>query len=280
MAKQFSNREKALITSIYNAKDSNTYVLTNVFIQWLDPAGSIRYDMSRKELVFDYDKFKDSDIILNIKKEIISTALLVKYLEEEGYIYIIQDNISTTPPAFVGAQNIHNPLSVPIPPEIAHILDRSLYNVYVSYDLRFFVEKGFKTYEDLQLSKAAENLEASQKQIRISRGSLWVSTLTLVCTLIMSQCSGCVQYKQNEAVLNAIARVQANFCELNNKNTLELCTHIDSLGVSFNQYNTKNVNVTKTPAKRVSVKKQYNLIQIDTINCDGKQYIILPIKKF
>ena len=279
MAKQFSNREKALITSIYNAKDSNTYVLTNVFIQWLDPAGSIRYDMSRKELVFDYDKFKDSDIILNIKKEIISTALLVKYLEEEGYIYIIQDNTSTTPPAFVGAQNIHNPLSVPIPPEIAHILDRSLYNVYVSYDLRFFVEKGFKTYEDLQLSKAAENLEASQKQIRISRASLLVSALALVCTLIMSQCSNCSQYRQNEAMLNALAQFEDSLCTVNKDNTLKLSAHIDSLGVSFSKHNTQNVDVTKASPRRVTVKKQYNLIQIDTINCDGKQYIVLPIKK-
>lgn len=276
MAKQFSNREKALLTSIYDAKNSNTYVLTSVFAQWLDPAGSICYDLKKKALIFDLDKYNDPTVMLNIKKEIISTALLVKYLEDEEYIYIIKDDTSTPPPTIVGGQNINNPIQLPIPTEIAHILNRSFYNIYVSYDLESFVENGFRTYEDLQLTKAADNLEASQKQIFISRCSLAVSTLALICTLIVAQYSNCSQNKHNEAMLNAVSQFEANFCAINNQNTLELSAHIDSLGVSFNQY---TQNVTMPSPRRATIKKQYNLIQVDTINCDGKQYLVLPISK-
>ena len=80
-------------------------------------------------------------------------------------------------------------------------------------------------------------------------------------------------------MLEALARFEANFCAINNKNTLELGAHIDSLGISLSQKNTNNVSATKSHQKRVTVKKQYNLIQIDTISCDGKQYLVLPIKK-
>lgn len=277
MAKQFSAKERALITSIYNAKDSNTYVLTNVFAQWLDPNGGIRFDLEHGKLIYDLAIYGDHDAMLNIKKDIISTALLIKYLEDEGYIYIIQDETSVKQPSFVGAQNITRPISVSLPPEIAYIIARSLYNIYVSYDLRLFVENDFKTDEDLQLNKAAENLKASHKQIRISRASLLISALALISTLILSQCSSCEQNKYNKEVLNTLADFEANFCAVNNQNTLELSAHIDSLGVTFSKQNTQNIN--KPRAKRTAVKKQYNLIQIDTINCDGKQYIVLPIKK-
>ncbi len=279
MAKQFNRREKALITSIYNAKDSNTYVLTNVFEQWMDPAGAIRFDLAKGKLIFDLDIYKEANEILNVKKSIISTALLVKYLEDENYIYIIQDDTNAGQPNYVGAQNIRTPLIVDVPIEIGNIIKRSLYNVYVSYDLIALVENGFRTYEDLQLIQASTSLEAAKIQIKIGLASLFVSALALIFTLVINLHSNCAQNKHNETMLNTLAGFQANFCALNNENTLELCAHIDSLGVSFNQQNTKNVNVTKTTPQRVSAKKQYNLIQIDTINCDGKQFIVLPIKR-
>lgn len=276
MVKQFNNTEKALITSIYNAKDSNNYVLTNVFQKWLDTPG-IRFDLEHGQLVFDYEIYKDAEILLNIKKEIISTALLIKYLEENSYIYIIQDETSGEQPSYIGAQKMSTPLVVPIPQEIAMIIKRTLYTIYVSYSLISFVENGFRTYEDLQLDQAAITLKTSKRQLCISRWSLIVSALALVCSLLISHCSNCTQNKHNETMLNTLMKFEANYFALNNQNTLDVCAHIDSLGVSFNQHNTQNV--VKTSPKRVTVKKQYNLIQIDTINCDGKQYLVLPIKK-
>ena len=274
MAKQFSDREKALIISIYKAKDSNTYALMSVFSQWLDPRGGIRFSLEDVDLVYDLNIFKESNDVLTIKKEIIRVALLIKYLEDEGYIYIIQDESSTDLPPYVGAQEIQRPLQVALPPEISYIISRSLYNIYVSYDLIYFVENGFRTDEDLQLIQASKNLDASNKQIRISRGSLVVSTLTLLCTLLMSQFSNCSQQKHNESMLNALTNFEANYCAINNQNTLELSAHIDSLGVTLNNIK-QPANVVKKCNK--TIKRQYNYLRIDTMSCDGVKYIILPI---
>lgn len=280
MARQFSDKEKAIIRYICQHRNDYTFVLTNVFNQWFDRTG-VSFNAETGNVEYDVNHVNEADVnrILGDENGIIEIALLIKYLVDHGYIYLIKKDKDDFPKKPRGNNAIITILNS-LPSDIADIIRQTFRRVFVSYNLVAFVNNNFKTYEDLQLAQAAITLEASKRQIRISIGSLLVSALTLVCTLIMSQCSNCSQTKHDEAVLNAITGIQANFCALNNENTLELCAHIDSLGVSFNQYNTKNVNVTKSTPKRVTVKKQYNLVQIDTINCDGKQYIVLPIKKF
>lgn len=257
MVKQFSNKERDIISYIYNNRQNNTFVLTNVFNRWFDRTG-VSFNSETGDIIYSIQNLNqiNVDSILSDETGIIEVALLVKYLVDHEYIYLIKKEKEDLPQKLGGTWS-NLTITNTLPSDIVDIIRQTFRRIYVSYDLISFVENGFRTYEDRQLIQASENLEASQKQIRISRGSLWVSALTLVCTLIMSQCSNCSQNKHDEAVLNAIARVQTNFCTLNNKNTLELCTHIDSLGVSFNQYYTKNVNVTKSTPKRVTVKKQY-----------------------
>lgn len=272
MAKQFSDKEKQILIGIYNRKDSHTYALTNVFEQWLFRPG-IRLDLRTGYLTYDQDIYGNLDDYLAIRKEIITIALLIKYLEDQGCIYIIQDP-NSQPLPYIGEDNIAHPIDVALPKDITQIIKRSQYNIVVSYDFVQFVENDFKTYEDLQLIQASKNLEASNKQIRISRGSLIVSTLTLLCTLFMTQCSNCSQNKHDEAMLNALMELEANYYSTTNQNTLELCAHIDSLGVTMQHI--------KQPAKDVQkchkvIKKQYNYLRIDTMSCDGVKYIVLPL---
>ena len=132
MARQYSENEKALIASIYDAKDSNNYVLTNVFNPWLYEMQGISFNLQKGTCLFDKAVYNhDVDTMLNIKKNIIGTALLIKHLEDSGYIYIIQDRTSTNPPRYIGA-SIKTPVEVDFPMDIAWIIKRSLYNIYVS----------------------------------------------------------------------------------------------------------------------------------------------------
>ncbi len=276
MAKQFSNREKHIINFIYLHRDDPTFVLANVFSEWF--GRNVSLDLITGEVEHGIQDINDArvDDILNEETGIIEVALLIKYLVDKGYIYLIIKDKEDLPRK-LGANRSRISVANSLPKDIVDIVRQAFRRVYVSYDLVFFVEHEFKTYEDLQLTQAAENLEASQKQIRISRGSLLVSTLTLVCTLILSQYSNCSQNMHNKSMLKGLARFETNYCAVNNQNTLELSAHIDSLGVSFSQHNKQTTNKTNT--KHVTVKKEYNLIQIDTINCDGKQYLVLPVKK-
>lgn len=279
MARQFSDKEKAIIRYICQHRSDYTFVLTNVFNQWFDRTG-VSFNAETGNVEYDVNNINEADAnrILGDENGIIEIALLIKYLVDHGYIYLIKKDKDDFPKKPRGNNAIITILNS-LPSDIADIIRQTFRRVFVSYDLVAFVNNSFKTYEDLQLAQAAITLEASKRQIRISIGSLLVSALTLVSSLVLSHCSNCSQNRHNEAMLNTLAGFEANFCAVNNKNTLELSAHIDSLRVSFNQHNTQNVNITKASPKRVTVKKQYNLIQIDTINCDGKQYIVLPIKK-
>lgn len=53
MARQYSENEKALIASIYDAKDSNNYVLTNVFNPWLYEMQGISFNLQKGTCLFD-----------------------------------------------------------------------------------------------------------------------------------------------------------------------------------------------------------------------------------
>lgn len=277
MARQFSDKEKAIIRYICQHRNDYTFVLTNVFNQWFDRTG-VSFNAETGDVEYDVNTINEADAnrILSDENGIIEIALLIKYLVDHGYIYLIKKDKDDFPKKPRGNNAIITILNS-LPSDIADIIRQTFRRVFVSYDLVAFVNNHFKTYEDLQLAQAGITLEASKRQIRIGIGSLLVSALTLVSSLALSQFSHCSQNKHNEKVLNSLTQFETTFCAVNNKNTLELSAHIDSLGVTFNKQNTININ--KHRAKRSTIKKQYNLIQIDTINCDGKQYIVLPIRK-
>lgn len=277
MAKQFSSKEKHILQFIYLHRNDPTFVLVNVFNEWFDRAG-VSFDVETGDILYSLQDINEADVykMLSDESGIVEIALLIKYLVDNHYIYLIEKDKEDLPKK-LGGNWSRLTISNKLPPAIVEIIRQTFRRLYVSYDLIFFVENGFKTDEDLQLLKASENLKASKKQIYISRWSLAVSALALVCTLIVSQYSNCSQNQHNKSMLNALMRLEANYRAINNQNTLELSAHIDSLGVSFSQQNTRSVPTTNP--KRVTIKKQYNLIQIDTINCDGKQYLVLPIKK-
>ena len=172
--RQFSEQEKLLIYSIYQSKDSTNYILTNVFAKWLYGDETIGYDAKNGCLVFDMEQRKDAEEMLGIQKEIIETALLIKYLEDNGYIYLIEDSPAVGTPPYLGRKvpEEHAPLSVSLPPDIANIINRSFYRVYVSYALTQFVENDFKTYEELQLLASKDQLDKSSQQLSISEAQL------------------------------------------------------------------------------------------------------------
>ncbi len=172
--RQFSNQEKQLIYSIYQSKESNSYVLLNAFRHWFYGEDSIGYDVTTGKLVFDVNKKPSADDLLNIQKEIIQTALLIKYLEDNGLIYIIEDDATVENLEYIGKnlKQISVPLRVNLPKDIASIINRSRCRVYVSYALTLLVENDFRTYEELQLLASNEQLRASSQQLTISKAQL------------------------------------------------------------------------------------------------------------
>ena len=186
MIRQYSDSERNIMQSIYDAKDSHNYVLTNVFAHWLFNMPGIHFDLTKGSCIFDLSIYSDATTILSIKKEIIGTALFIKHLEDSGYIYIIQDQTSTPPPASIGARSITKPLEVDLPKDIAFIIMRSLYNVYVSYPLIYLIENEFKSFEDLQLLAANQQVRHAKITTRISVITCAIAIITLAIQIIQN----------------------------------------------------------------------------------------------
>lgn len=245
MARQYSNEERALIKSIYRARKSNNYVLTNVFDQWLNKKPGICFDLKKGNCIFDGDIYIDVNTILDIKKEIIGRALFVKHLEDNSYIYIIQDDTSTNPPKYVGAQSIKNRVIVAFPKDIVFIIQRSLYNIYVSYPLSLLVENNFKTYEELQL-------ETANKQTKYAMHTLCVAILTLITSLILPHCS---RDKENKFQIQKILLQTNNILENSTENIL---TSIDSLNATGNHFKLQNEDVIQNLKRQERLLKTMN----------------------
>lgn len=259
--KQFSQEEKQLIYSIYQAKDSNNYVLANIFNRWLFGEQAVGFDFEKNVVLFDFSRNPSVDDTLDIQKDIIHTALLVKYLEQEGYIYLIDDNATVNKPTTLGP-SFKQSLSVSLPPDIMNIISRTTCRVYVSYALIQLVENDFKTYEELQLIASNSQLETSsqqlsaseaqleearqqteeakaqtneakeqtseaKKQTKKSTGTFVLSGLTFLASLIIpfiiSKCNGDKVYHEN--VMTGIAQIDTTINETTNKIT----NHLDTI---------------------------------------------------
>lgn len=173
--KQFSNKEKQIIRYIVAHRDSNTFILANVFNEWFDKKG-VTFDLETGHIKYDYNRVKDVNTILNDEHGIIEIALLIKYLEEKQYIYIIKDKKDIVDsPMVLGANSAKTNLAHDIPDDIVSIIKRTLFRVFVAYDLIYIVENNFQTKETQQLALAVLQLKESQQQQQLAEQQLEIS---------------------------------------------------------------------------------------------------------
>ncbi len=315
--KQFSNKEKQIIRYIVAHRDSNTFILANVFNEWFDKKG-VTFDLETGLIKYDYNRVKDVNTILNDEHGIIEIALLIKYLEEKQYIYIIKDKKDIVDsPMVLGANSAETNLAHDIPDDIVSIIKRTLFRVFVAYDLVYIVENNFQTKETQQLALAVlqlkesqqqqklaeQQLEISQGQLNIAAGSLneahfqsdnarittrisivtcAVAVLTLLATLLIPCCSSCscnkeygIEHPEEYAVELDIKVVNSQL-EKTNAYLLQLIEQTNNL---TNNFSIKPKVQIKTPKKSIKQNKCSGLmpvLKIDTINCNGETYLVLP----
>lgn len=158
----FTEKEKKALKGIAAHADSPTYVLANIFNEWF-VGGKVSINLETGELAFP-EKSNVEDI-LSAQKQIIELALLIKYLEDKKYIYIIKDGTTTNSLKRIGQQIKDAFISLPLPPDIVNIIKRTLYRVYVSQGLIELVQNNFSTYEMLQMQVSLEQLKTSIKAL-------------------------------------------------------------------------------------------------------------------
>lgn len=171
--KTFSPKEKEIIRYIVDFRNSTTFVLANVFNKWFDNSG-VSFDLETGEIKYDIsdENIVDVDRILRDEHGIIEIALLIKYLIDNQYIYIIKAQENSIPLSKLGWNLSKTNIIHELPDGIISIIKQTLYRVFVSLDLQELVLYDFKSKEILQLEHAQKHLEQAQKQLSLSEEQL------------------------------------------------------------------------------------------------------------
>jgi hypothetical protein len=175
--KQFDLEEKKCIEKICKIAESKSGVLTNVFEDVLFGHG-IAFDLARGAILYDIEKYENKiEDILLIQKIIIKRALLIKYLERNNYLYIIIDSV-TEPLSQIG-DSFKTSILQELPTDIADILRRTTYLVYIDSSLKDFISNNFKTIDDISIEEAKE-------QTKLARCTFKAAVISLLLSIVVS----------------------------------------------------------------------------------------------
>lgn len=169
--KTFSEKEQRILKYIVRNRNSNTFVLANVFNQWFDQTG-VSFNVDTGAIIYDLNGDVDIDRILKDEHGIIEVALLVKYLVDKGYIYVIQDSKGEIDIKKLGKNLSGTNIFHTLPKDIVTIIKQSLYRVFVANDLVELVNNEFQSIETRQMLLAISQLTQAQEQLNVSQKQL------------------------------------------------------------------------------------------------------------
>lgn len=299
--KHFTEREKRIINGILHGVTSDSYVLTNAFMDILDRQG-IAFDCKSRCLLFDAECHYNVAEMLQYERDFIETALLIQYLIDNEYIYIIKDN-DEPPLQIIGEKGAH-PVAKEIPGEIAGIFILSQNRIVAMNKLGDLANNNFWTYEEQQLLLAQEQLDTAtgslheaHKQTKSARKTLYwsitaciIAILTLLANLFVPSCSKCKVAKNIETITESThntSEIDATAIntrlDLINSNILQLVEFSANFNNNFKIQPKILINPRKKSNSRKAVEQTQKkcssvqpILKIDTINCDGETYWVLP----
>lgn len=186
--KQFTEREKRIINGILHGVASDSYILTNAFMDILDNKG-IAFESKTRCLLFDSERKYGVSDILQFERDFIETALLIQYLINHQYIYIIKDN-NEQPLPIIGDQSKQY-IAKEIPQDIAEIFFITQNRIVAMNKLYDLANNNFLTYEgkqldsaSLQLKSSVEQLNEAKSQSRAAKVTTWISIATCVAAIL------------------------------------------------------------------------------------------------
>lgn len=178
--RHFSDNEKDTIKNIVKWSSSSQYVLINAYND-IFYSKKVEYNHKNSQLIFyrDLNATISHEELLGIEHEILERSILIKYLIDNRYIYLIDDNSQNSIESVSGFNKGGlTPIGKDIAPEISDILYKCAnHRVFVGQDLIELSQRNFLTIEDETLSEA-------KKQTRISRLALLFSILAVIASIL------------------------------------------------------------------------------------------------
>ena len=253
--RSFSMYERVTIrTIVANASRSVDYLLVNIYndiflytnVAYIN--NELHFFYKNKE---EFNKIDDREI-LKIKKDLISKTLLLMYLVENRYLYLVDNaNVQNRDNdiKFVNESDKQYELLVDLPQDISNFLNTSKRVVIVAQDLITLVENNFKTFGEQQLDESKKQTENSRKAMWASIGTLFIAVITpFVVSLFTDE-------KEYQArVLESIHQTT----EVLESSTENICTGMDSVRETGNALLDQNNEILDNLKSQEATIKKIN----------------------
>ena len=181
--RKFSKKEQKIIKRIYQdyLQSKCGYVLGNIF--WFE-LNSLGANYKDGKIVVDQGE-NVCERILAIEKNIMEIYFLLSYLENNRYIYLMENpsltNVNETTnlnPTILGDKVVTYCVSR----ECGEFIEKTLkQKFFLTQDLVDLIENDFKTYEDQQLEEAQKQTQAAKKQTVLSIVAVILSIISIIC---------------------------------------------------------------------------------------------------
>lgn len=185
--RHFSVNEKKAIERIVNWSSSNQFTLINAYDD-IFHRNKVGFDHKTNQLIF-YRNIEDDNLLddlLTVEHEILEKSILIKYLIDNRYIYLIHDDSNQSLSKIDGfVKEGLFPIKKSIDKGISRILYKSInHRVFVSQDLVDLYKSDFKTIEDKTLDEAREQTSLARTQADKARKQVkWAITAVVIALL-------------------------------------------------------------------------------------------------
>lgn len=315
MKRELTSTDKRVICDIISHADAApaNYLLVNAFADIFEsvPVTYCYSDKGEESLTYYYDgerwtRNKATEILTSFEANIVDRSDLIQFLIDEKYIVLLKPNRESLPlefELFAKGRDWEGIAYSDFGKETFMVFRNSFCRVIITERLRRFCKNDFLTDEECLLKEVKKQTELAKKQVEEARNQSesakeqtneakkqrrW-ALATFLVSLFLSIPTAYTSYK-------AIIKGEKCACEEILENIKKSIDKIDIQSlidveqtVTFNQDSIikllqpkqeepkcdqpKKATATKTTKK--ATKKQSLYLPLDTINCDGKEYVIV-----
>ncbi|MGE8535765.1 MAG: hypothetical protein ACN6OJ_14350 [Chryseobacterium sp.] len=196
--RNLSQQEKKFITELLRIANTSNNVfmanivygeLTNVdiYLDYENQKVEYRFDQN----LYDQNQYSFSDFTRDFSWKIIKYFKLLKYLENNGMLFLYQETPYEDNSRYGRLINDHPFIGADINDKdaVKLILDCSKKTIVINESIREYVNNDFKTKEDLKhfenLELSKKNLEIAQRSNELAQKSLKRIDITIITTIII-----------------------------------------------------------------------------------------------
>ncbi len=256
--RNLSEKEKEIIKNIlFRSEECNSdwVELSCIYLHifWNNKAS-----YNSGSLYLPYDNCNDEDSI-NFYREVLETTILLKQLEENRYIHIMEKSMDSNK---IKGRYICSDKPLPkgytlkLSPEVSQIFDdANNKQLFVSQRLRTLVSNDFKTYEDIQLEEAKAQTKAAYDSLEEARKQTKASLDSLAETI-----------KQTQKTQESLEEAQKQSYQARTQTGLSIFTLFLSVGaILWSIYASNEIPITINQSQFDSIQIQQKVL-IETLN--------------